>query len=99
MPVHQRQAPPVAEFPQQTAYGQYGQSPQLFDDTSGAQQAGQAPNQPPQMFGQQMFGQQLLDNPAAMNMAMAYGGTLASSGKDYVDQNVCVEGKKGVDLT
>ncbi|XP_065183561.1 protein YIF1B-A-like [Sycon ciliatum] len=100
--VHQRQqaaaAPPQMPYGQQQ-YGQqqYGQGQPGYEDPSGAgpapqqyppQQQQQHHQQPQQQFGQPLFGQELLDNPVAMNMAMQYGGSLANSGKEYVDKNL-----------
>ena len=70
---------------QQPMYG--GGSSQLFDDTS--QYSDPAMSQGQGQMGQQPVfpGAQFVNDPMA-NMALQYGSSLASSGREFVDQKV-----------
>ena len=75
---------------QQPTYG--GSSSQLFDDTSqyGDPSVGQQQDQMPQ---QPTFpGSQFVNDPMA-NMALQYGTSLASTGREFVDQKVFFSSK------
>lgn len=94
-------------MPSQPNYGYnpnppgYGQSPQIFDDTSVPSYASQPQSyshMPPQgtvmsdwssqTYGQPSFpGQQMLSDPMAA-MAVQYGQTLAGQGKEYVNEKL-----------
>lgn len=65
----------------------YGGSPQLFDDTSqfGDPTIGQAQNTG--MTQQTFPGAQFVNDPMA-NMALQYGTSLASTGREFVDQKI-----------
>eukprot|EP00112_Aurelia_sp_Birch-Aquarium-sp1_P021778 Seg594.8 transcript_id=Seg594.8/GoldUCD/mRNA.D3Y31 product="hypothetical protein" protein_id=Seg594.8/GoldUCD/D3Y31 len=72
------------DFQQQQGYG--GGSSQLFDDTS--QYTDPSMGHPQQQQQQQAFpGAQFVNDPMA-NMALQYGTSLASTGREFVDQKV-----------
>ena len=72
----------------QQAPSPYGGPSQLFDDTSqyGDTSAGQPQN--PGMQQPVFPGAQFVNDPMA-NMALQYGTSLASTGREFVDQKVC----------
>ena len=68
-----------------------GGSTQLFDDTS--QYSEPAMSQSQGQMGQPAFmGSQLVNDPMA-NMALQYGSSLASTGREFVDQKVSINFK------
>jgi len=82
-PASQQQQQPQFGY-QQPMYG--GGSTQLFDDTS--QYSDPAMSQSQGHMGQPAFmGSQLVNDPMA-NMALQYGSSLASTGREFVDQKI-----------
>ncbi len=65
----------------------YGGSPQLFEDTSQFGDPAMGQPQTPGMQQPTFPGAQFVNDPMA-NMAVQYGTSLASTGKEFVDQKV-----------